>query len=340
MMNSEGVFFVITTINAPTDCTKRFSAKLRDYDVPIIVVGDKNGPPEYNLNGAMLLSLQDQMKLPYSISRILPLSHYARKNLGYLEAIRQGAGCIYETDDDNAPRPSWKVRERAISCAVAPERKWMNVYQVFSGGLVWPRGFPLEQIREQWNVWKPSNELLIKIEAPIQQGLTNLSPDVDSIWRLVLDKVVRFDDLPSIHLQPGTWCPFNSQSTWWWKDAFHLMYLPSYCSFRMTDIWRSFVAQRCLWAMGSGIVFHSAEVEQERNPHNLHADFCDEVSGFLSNQRIVDILSDLDLPSGHESNCEAMANCYKALVREGIFPDKEIALVNAWIDDLNMLTSR
>jgi len=32
-----------------------------------------------------------------------------------------------------------------------------------------------------------------------------------------------------------------------------LMYLPIKASFRMTDIYRSFVAQRCLWELGEGV---------------------------------------------------------------------------------------
>ena len=78
-----------------------------------------------------------------------------------------------------------------------------------------------------------------------------------------------------VWLGPETWCPFNSQSTWWFPVAYPLMYLPSRVSFRMTDIWRGFVAQRCLWELGKGIVFHAAEVVQRRNPHALLRDFAD-----------------------------------------------------------------
>jgi hypothetical protein len=107
--------------------------------------------------------------------------------------------------------------------------------------------------------------------------LADHSPDVDAVWRLVLDRPFCFDKGESLYLAPGTWCPFNSQSTWWWPEAYPLLYLPSFCTFRMTDIWRSFVAQRCLWAVGQGVAFHASEVAQARNQHNLMRDFEDEV---------------------------------------------------------------
>ena len=39
-----------------------------------------------------------------------------------------------------------------------------------------------------------------------------------------------------------------------------LLHLPAYCSFRMTYIWRSFVAQRIAAVNGSPMLFHKATV--------------------------------------------------------------------------------
>ena len=106
--------------------------------------------------------------------------------------------------------------------------------------LVWPRGFPLQLIRDEKTYEHNCEAKVEMVDAPIQQGLADHVPDVDAIWRLVADHDVYFNRNPSVWLPLGSWCPFNSQSTWWWPVAYPLMYLPSYCSFRMTDIWRSF----------------------------------------------------------------------------------------------------
>ena len=77
-----------------------------------------------------------------------------------------------------------------------------------------------------------------QVDCPIQQGLADENPDVDAIYRLVLPLPVQFETGRRIALKRGVWSPFNSQNTAWWPDAFPLLYLPAYCSFRMTDIWR------------------------------------------------------------------------------------------------------
>jgi hypothetical protein len=208
--------------------------------------------------------------------------------------------------------------------------RWYNVYGAFGERQLWPRGFPLEALREADQSGRAG--VAEEFWAPIQQGLANGSPDVDAVWRLVLDRDVRFPDRPSVALPRGTWCPFNSQSTWWRREVMPLLYLPSHCSFRMTDIWRSFVAQRCVWELGTGVVFHGAEVEQERNPHRLLRDFEQEIPGYLHNQRLVDVLEGLELGAGPGSLAGNLHRCYQALVRERLVDDGELSLVDAWLE--------
>lgn len=301
---------------------------------PFLVIGDLKGPTNFNLPGATFLTLSDQLRGPLQLARELPTGHYARKNLGYLEAIRRGANCIYETDDDNAPLSHWAPRTRGVEAIGVESQGWVNVFRGFTARQVWPRGFPLDAVASSCTTQLPCSPQLRLVQAPIQQGLVNGSPDVDAIWRLLLDAPCSFDEGPSIYLPPGAWCPFNSQSTWWWPEAYPLLYLPSHCSFRMTDIWRGFVAQRCLWAMGYGVVFHAPEVLQERNPHNLMRDFTDEIPGYLSNRRIAEILDALSLEPGPERTGDNLRVCYEALVRAGMLPKVELELVDLWLGDL------
>jgi hypothetical protein len=118
--------------------------------------------------------------------------------------------------------------------------------------------------------------------------------------------------------------------------AYPLMYLPSYCSFRMTDIWRSFIAQRCLWEIDCGLVFHAAEAFQERNVHNLLRDFTDEVPGYTGNNKIIGLLEATKLERGESAVGENLLRCYEVLAKEGFFPaDKELPLVKAWLADVS-----
>ena len=105
----------------------------------------------------------------------------------------------------------------------------------------------------------------------------------------------------------------------------------------MTDIWRSFIAQRCIWEIGGAITFHASEVMQDRNQHNLFRDFQDEVPGYLNNSKFVHLLEELKLESGPDSVGENLFRCYEILVKNDILPRKELPLVKAWLSDLQKI---
>ena len=325
---------VLTTIQEPTDCVRELAARLAPLGATTIVIGDRKGPAAFDLPGCAFHDFASQPALPLALAKIVPAAHYARKNIGYLLAIQQGAACIYETDDDNAPLPGWTPRAETVDAVPVAPRPWVNVYRMFTNELIWPRGFPLDRITDA-ATYRHEATPPRSVRAPIQQGLANGAPDVDAVWRLVLDHPVDFHAGPSVRLPPDAYCPFNSQTTWWWPVAYPLLYLPSFCSFRMTDIWRSFVAQRCLWEIGCGVVFHAAEAVQLRNPHNLLRDFRDEVPGYLDNDRICTILNGCTLLPGEASVGDNLRACYRALVDASIIPGDELPLVDAWLGDLS-----
>jgi hypothetical protein len=332
---------VITTIQEPTPSVRRLVERLASSNGKLIVAGDSKGPQRFDGPPGVpwpveFLSLAEQESGRFRLAEHLPTKHYARKNIAYLQAIGRGAACIYETDDDNAPNEDWQPRAEFLNggrSVTGAGSRWVNVYRYFSQENIWPRGLPLEEIHAA----VPSPMLFVESRrAPIQQGLVNGSPDVDAIWRLVLDREFNFENGGSVYLEAGNWCPFNTQSTWWWPVAYPLLYIPSYCSFRMCDIWKSFVAQRCLWALGLGVVFHAPEVVQDRNPHDLMRDFRDEIPGYERNREICRILGSVELQAGEPSVGRNLARCYEALVTAGVFPEKELPLVRAWLADLEL----
>jgi hypothetical protein len=325
---------VITTIRGPTDSVRALASRLGEVGATALIVGDVKGPARYEQPNSELITLQDQRRLPFTLEKLLPTHHYARKNLGYLLAVLRHASCIYETDDDNAPNDAWQMRAIGTVAQRVTPRPWVNVYRMFTDETIWPRGFPLDLVSDESTYSHDRETPSEHVQAPIQQGLADNSPDVDALWRLVMDRPLMFGSRPSIWLAPGSWCPFNSQSTWWWPHTYPLMYLPSHASFRVTDIWRSFVAQRCLWELGDGLVFHAPEVVQQRNPHDLLMDFEREVPGYLHNQRITDALADLNLVPGEGAVGDNLIRCYEALVAGGYLPAAELDGVRAWLADL------
>jgi len=326
---------IITTVAEPTSCVRSLIEKTRQTK-GLIIIGDKKGHFSYELPYTQFYSLEIQRDLPFNISNKLPTGHYSRKNIGYLLAMQQGEQSIYETDDDNAPNELWHLREKKIQALIAEKASWINAYKHFSNENIWPRGFLLDRIASAESIPKHDGNQY-ELIAPIQQGLADVSPDVDAIWRLTQDREFYFERKESIALPEGSWCPFNTQSTWWWEEAFPLLYLPSYCSFRMTDIWKSFVAQRCLWEMGYKVVFHAAEVNQERNLHNLMKDFEAEVPGYTQNEKLTRVLEDAKLLPGKDNALRNLAICYESLVANNLLPKEELQLVKAWVSDVDKL---
>ena len=317
----------VTTINPPNAVMQELAIGARREGIRFFIAGDTKSPANFVLEGATFLAISDQERLFPEFAAILPKKHYARKNIAYLAAMQTGCEWIQETDDDNLPLAGfWEAVSPLIDAEVmAHDSLWVNAYAPFSRTTIWPRGFPLDLIQSGGPL-----RGLGRVATPgrIRQGLANANPDVDAIFRLAFPLPFDFEKREPIMPAVGQWCPFNSQNTLFHRDVFALLYLPSYCSFRMTDIWRSFVAQRCLWELGENVVFHSATVRQDRNDHSLMKDFEDEIPGYLHNKAICTALSALDIKS--YSLPDAQMACYQEMVSHGWLPQKELLLLDKW----------
>lgn len=334
---SEKTALVITSIAASDHpVLQSYADRCKKEGIPFYVMGDKISPPDFKLDGCEFYSLDRQRATGFDLVKDLPERHYGRKNIGYLVAISEGAGVILETDDDNYAREDfWQLRQRDIRARIIKDAGWFNVYACFTDTRIWPRGFALEHLMDP--VPAASGFPMESVNSPIQQGLADENPDVDAMYRLTLPLPVSFEKEESLALGNNTWCPFNSQNTTWFREAFPLMYLPSHCSFRMTDIWRSFIAQRIAWENGWFVWFHKPTVYQERNMHSLMRDFSDEIIGYMNNKSIALRLQGLKLTAGMKSLGDNLFKCYEVLVSMKLIGEAELPLLESWINDLKRL---
>jgi hypothetical protein len=322
---------VITSIAAPNGVLRRIAADCIARNIDFHVIGDTKSPKDFALDGCRFLGIDQQRELGFAFAERCPTKHYARKNIGYLIAAREGASYILETDDDNMPseafyEPLPVVQELPSLTGTG----WTNVYRYFTDELIWPRGLPLNEIKSP----VPALPAVSPVRVPIQQGLADENPDVDAIYRLALPLPFHFEHQLRLALGQGAWCPFNSQNTVFYPEAYPLLYLPAYCSFRMTDIWRSFVAQRIAWANGWSILFREATVVQDRNDHSLMRDFEDEISGYLGNRDIAIRLDAIAVTAGAEHIPDAMRACYRTLIEGKHVGAEEMELLDSWLADL------
>ncbi|KAF9949453.1 hypothetical protein BGZ72_008773 [Mortierella alpina] len=264
------------------------------------------------------LTVEDQQCLDFGIVDLIPFKAYTRKNIGYLWAVQQGATTIFDTDDDNLPNTPSITFDSRLESAIAyrsdngTSDKSVNIYSHFGRPDVWPRGFALSEIDVRRPVsYLPSYGSLPdaerKLVAPptlIQQGLADLDPDVDAIYRLTqvqeLKNIKFCKKSPTLRLSPGTFCPFNSQ--------------------------------RLLWDVNGSLAFTKPTVDQIRNAHDYLADYKDELQLYAESSRFIDFLSDWSSPSTDLG--VRIVDLMRAMTAEKFIEAADVDLAERWVKDL------
>jgi hypothetical protein len=314
---------VITTIFPPRADVYAF-AKIKDWQ--LVAVGDKKTPHDWDVTNVVYLSPTEQELLFPKFSKILPWNIYARKNMGYLYSMKENFPIIAETDDDVSPYknypPDIAKNKKTI---VLSGSKFVNIYNYFGGGKSWPRGFPLTYLTKQTSI----KEQVKKVNAYIYNSVIDQDSDFDAIYRLISDKPVKFKRSGEYALSQGTYSPLNSQNTFFHKEAFPLLYIPSYVNPRVEDILRGYVAQRILWELDANLVFtKTTTYTNERNVHDYLKDFELELPLYLKTEKLITLLDSLSLSNDAGAS---LIKVYSALAKEGFVKNEEIAVVKAWV---------
>jgi hypothetical protein len=323
-------FLIITSIFEPNKAIEEF-AKYQDWN--FVVVGDKKTPKKWGFKNVKYLSPNDQEKLGYEVLNFLPWNHYSRKIIGYLYAIQNGAELIAESDDDNIPYKNWdQIPSFGGVHELIKGGDFVNMYKFFTKEHIWPRGFPLDK------VLKDDNRKIKKqdVKVGVWQFLADDEPDVDAIYRLTINKQVKFDERAPLVLGKGTYCPFNSQNTFFKKEFFPLLYMPGYTTPRFTDILRGLVAQPILNTFNHHLGFGKATVYQERNEHDFLKDFESEIPCYLYAEKTITVCE--QSVDKNRSVIENLVSCYQNLVEQEITGEKELGLVRAWVNDFKNLS--
>jgi len=333
---------VITSINKPNNVIKKYEILSKKKNIDFIFVADKKTPQFKHENYLNILSIKLQKKLPYKICKKIPFNSYSRKNIGYLYAMHKGIKKIYETDDDNYPRENFFSQDiYKLNHYKVKETGFINIYKYFLNNKIdiWPRGLPLSELNN-------SKKLLIKKKKvkqkfSIVQRLCNKNPDVDAIYRLINKKInIKFAENKSFFVNNKSYVPFNSQNTTWNDEVFPLMYLPTYCTMRATDIWRSYIATHIMNKLNLKILFTSPTVYQIRNYHDLYKDFDLEISVFRDVKKLVKVLDSTKIYKNKKYILVNLFNCYQNLVKKKILEKAELEILHAWCEDIHHLKKK
>lgn len=168
----------------------------------------------------------------------------------------------------------------------------------------------------------------------VWQGLTDGAPDVDAIYRLThpaATREMRFAAAPKrVTLGAQVLCPFNTQNTWWVdRGAFPFLYLPCTVSSRVCDILKSYVAQHCVWRQGGHLGFTEPTTHQQRNQHDLLADFQSEHPMYLHVAEWNRLLASAAVR--YDGTMDDLATAYRCLAAHGMVQPAEVASVEEWL---------
>ena len=332
---------VVTTIFSASDAVRKVA---QDPVWCLVIVADMKTPnkndyiTELNANTNQTIVFLTPEEQDYTfplLSKFIPWNHFARKNIGYMYAIKQGASFIWDFDDDNI-----NVIPLTLTDTVrykAPCRKdthaVFNPYPYFSVNEThtWPRGFPLEHIRNPQTVPYLCNSTSAqRRNIAVIQSLANIQPDVDAIYRFTRDTPFSFGATPESHLPvmvPSfSYSPFNAQATLWTKDAFRYLALPTSISPRVSDIWRSYIAEYFFHKEAMSVMFVPPYVDQHRNYHDYLQDFKEETDLYQKSSEFIELLRSC------VTNSLDLLQVYSLLVQHGYLLPKDILFAEAWVE--------
>ena len=332
-------WIVVTSINNPT---KQLDKLTDEKEFQLLVIADlkTNKKWSHQNKKTIYLDVNKQTNLFYSILETTPFNSYTRKNVGYLYAIKNGAKFIYDTDDDNEPIVNlvdyFDLNEFKTELEYDLNSPLiLNPYAHFGQPTIWPRGFPLNEINK-----KLYNDYILvkKATSIIQQSVVNGDPDVDAIFRLTktleykrID--IKFDSSsPSVRIPLFKLTPFNSQNTLFHYKAFWALYLPHSVSFRLTDIWRSYWAQRLMWLLDGTISFLGPNAYQLRNSHSYLSDYKQEKDMYLKTQDLIQFL--YKWKCKFKSFYLCVIDLSEQMAVNNFWDWKEINSIKNWLNDL------
>ena len=319
---------IITTINSTTETIKKHINN-KEYDV--IIVGDNKTPDCYKNEDCIYLDINAQKLLFPNLCDLIPYNHYGRKNLGYLYAIARKYKIIYETDDDNIPYKNFdKILNFSKTENIIKENgsNWINIFKYFTNNNnIWARGYPLSLIKtnSNYSIQESNN-----IKPAIINGLVENDPDVDALFRLICNHKITWKKNKKIIISNDNVCVFNTQNTFWLNyNMFIGMILPCSVSFRYCDILKSIIANIMLKQNNLNMAYSSPNVKQIRNEHNLINDFKSEYEMYITNENILDYIS--NGVNECSNNKELITKIYNNLLVNNIITELDMKILSEWL---------
>jgi len=353
---------VLSTVFEPSEAVHRW---VRVKGWCLVIVGDKRSPKVYETrwkpgegsNAVVYLSPEGQEALNNQFVKTVPWNTFGRKNVGYLYAIMHGATVIWDFDDDNllkfwvagaAPEGAPSINaaipgDQSIEVLIREPYNHnfstYNPYPALGAPTLpsWPRGLPLSHIRlpecydTQTNTYKVKHQSIA-----VLQSLADHQPDLDAIYRISMPLPFSFkrsNETKPLVVPKGVLTPYNSQATLHFEASFWALLLPITVSRQVSDIWRSYIAQRLFWDVGLQVGFLARPlVVKEWNPHSNFRDLAAETDLYQKTERLVEFLGRWE--SEGKTLIECVQELWVALYEHQYIEIEDITLLQRWLQSL------
>ena len=286
---------VTTTIYSISEATKKF-ASFKNWN--FIIVADKKTPHneyiEFEKENANVKYLTPEYQEEHfkEMSDLIGWNTIQRRNIGFLEALKDEAKIIASVDDDNIPFDNWgeniMIGKPVDVYYYETDELAFDPIGVTNYSNLWHRGFPIQNLNNRNNKYKITRKIIIP---DIQADFWNGDPDIDAVCRLEHKPMCFFDD-KFFPLSTNTFSPFNSQNTFFSRKALKKYMVIPYVG-RMDDIWGGYYLE----SLGFNVVYNKATVFQDRNVQNLTKNMTMEFIGY---EKTLDLLKKLQL----NNNCD------------------------------------
>jgi GDP-4-dehydro-6-deoxy-D-mannose reductase len=351
---------VVTTQEMPSAAIMDI-AHLPDWC--LVIVADMD-PIPLAREGIVVLRSEDQKEFMGRFStlvEVIPDGHIAKKNVGYLFAIRYGAKIIWDFEDsairiydaDLSTVPS------SVFTLVTPQLSRVDDVVVAANGAskstcsglvlnylrhmdasppvdgLWPRGFPLDCIGVDDGA---SLQLGGAHNIAILQSLADRDPDLDAVGRLahqskILSTFVHTSG-KSIAIPEGLFIPLNAQALMVWSPAFWTLLLPATVHSSVSDIWRGYIGQRIMWDYSLRAAVIPPKVQQHRDKSDLMALMEGQSELFSKTPALIRFLAFEWTPVG-DTIPQRMEHMMISLQEHGFVHFNDVVLAQNWLHALS-----
>jgi hypothetical protein len=307
----KSLHIVLTTVNVPTvvrDLIRNAAQHSRLGETKVWIVGDLKTPRavaalvrECNADGleTVFLDVDAQTQLKQLVGPFydrLPFNNECRRNLGYLEALRDGCKVVVALDDDNFPLAGDYIGGHLrtgshwngpLAHEVTGFHNVCESLRFSSARDVYPRGFPF-RLRSTKNsprqgIAPPTAKI------GVTAGLWLKDPDIDATtWLNGGITALEFNGPEVTVLGQDTWTPLNTQNTSVTRELIPAFLcipmgwpVPGGSIQRYGDIWGGYFLQALLQGTEFHVAYGKPLVEQRRNPHDYLDDLRGEYWGLL-----------------------------------------------------------